>query len=190
MPLQTRNLISFFHQSTESGSLEIEPHTLTFAPDKPPDGWIRHLHPEGAHYFCHPERRIFTDINICDEKNLQSINQVVDQIMEEIRSSGNEKADSLIDIVIDIVPTEPEAEERWWGYYLVNHSEQCPFWVHRMSAHYLTAWSYIQGPIEKEQLRHEMEYQYYRHCGMFPNSLGLTQRHIDKLKTTHTLHRR
>ncbi|KAJ7432753.1 hypothetical protein B0H11DRAFT_2260100 [Mycena galericulata] len=174
---------------------QVAPQTFSFAPDKPPPGWIAPLHPEGARYFCHPERRIYTDVNICEAPNLANLNQVVDLLVDEIRASGYETApyyaalfgkathavntDLLVDLVIDLAPSDSRPDCGY--YYFVNHSQRCPFWVHAYPADELRLWDTIQGPIAKEQLRHAMEHQYWRHCTLFPNALSLTQQYVEEL---------
>ncbi|KAJ6585241.1 hypothetical protein B0H19DRAFT_416388 [Mycena capillaripes] len=178
----------------EKNKYTIEPQTFTFEADDAPPGWIVHLHPEGARYFSHPGRRIYTDINLCDEENLANINRVVEQVVAVIRASGKETdphyaalfggvsyPEMLIDLVIDEIPNETEPS---WGYYFVNHSERCPFWLHPIQADYLLVWNHIHGPIENEQLRHAMECQYWQHCAMFPNALKVTDPLMRELRDT------
>ncbi|KAJ6462010.1 hypothetical protein C8R47DRAFT_100995 [Mycena vitilis] len=176
----------------------IKPETLTFAANNAlPPGWIPHLHPEGARYFSHADRRIFTDINLHDNGNFKNFNEVVDQIITIIRPACDEAnsteadphyaallgevssaANMLADLVIDAIPNESGA----WGYYFVNHAERCPFWLHPTDADYLGVWNSIEGTIEKEQLRHAMENQYWQHCALFPDALQLTERHASELE--------
>jgi hypothetical protein len=93
----------------------------------------------------------------------------VDQVIVEIHShaSGEDRAayyaallgetphpDFLVDLVIDEIPNDEVANESEpsWGYYFVNHSERCPFWLHPLPASQLGLWDAIQGSIEKGQL--------------------------------------
>ncbi|KAF7364982.1 hypothetical protein MVEN_00369100 [Mycena venus] len=175
---------------------EIPPQTYSFAPNEPPPGWISRLHPEGARYFVHPERRIFTDLDLCDEKKFLELNDVVGQVVESIRVSGGDRdphyaallggvpcapsPDLLVDLVIDSVVGE--SGEVSWRYYFINHSQRCPFSLHTRLTSELLHWQAIQGSIEKEQLRHAMECQYWQHCAMFPDSLQLAAELINELQ--------
>jgi hypothetical protein len=61
--------------------------------------------------------------------------------------------DFLVDLVIDEIPNDVANEsEPSWGYYFVNHSKRCPFWLHPLPVYQLELWRAIQGTIEKEQL--------------------------------------
>ncbi|KAJ7625340.1 hypothetical protein DFH06DRAFT_1339682 [Mycena polygramma] len=188
-----------YHRKTiprEQKEHSIKPQTFTFASDNAlPPGWIAHLHPEGARYFSHAERRIFTDINLHDNENLKNFNQVVERIIAIIRTAGDEAnlhyaallgeapyaatPDLLVDLVIDAMPSESGLS---WGYYFVNHAERCPFWLHPTDADYLGVWNSIEGTIEQEQLRHAMESLYWQHCALFPDALQLTERHTSELE--------
>ncbi|KAJ6584173.1 hypothetical protein DFH09DRAFT_267499 [Mycena vulgaris] len=176
------------------GLHDVEAQTLTFATTEScQEGWISLLHPEGARYFSNPERRIFTDVNVCEPQNLANVNQVVSLVMDAIGNdiapryaalfegaAGSPTPDLLFDLVIDLAPNE--AKDTTGYYYFINHSERCPFWLETISAHHLAAWDNIEGPIEDEQLRHAMECQYWQHCSMFPSALPLTQPLIHELQ--------
>ncbi|KAJ7134852.1 hypothetical protein C8R44DRAFT_436622 [Mycena epipterygia] len=162
-----------------------------------PHGWIPILHPEGARYFYHRERRIFTELNICEEQNFANLNAVVQHVITAIRDSENEMAphysalleraqyspnsDLLVDLVIDMDPSKSGPTCGY--YYFINHSERCPFLLHPVDpTDYITALNTIDGPIEKELLKHAMEFQYWKHCAMFPNALPLTKQLADELQ--------
>ncbi|KAJ7928122.1 hypothetical protein B0H13DRAFT_2311984 [Mycena leptocephala] len=123
--------------------------------------------------------RIFTDINLYDAAKLISIQATYYAAL----LGETPHPDFLVDLVIDEIPNEVAKEsEPSWGYYFVNHSERCPFWLHPLPVNQLELWHAIQGTIEKEQLRHDMERQYWSHCTMFPNAPQLTPGHISELK--------
>ncbi|KAJ7134863.1 hypothetical protein C8R44DRAFT_436792 [Mycena epipterygia] len=185
--------------SRERVERTIEPQTFSFASeDTLPHGWIPILHPEGARYFCDPKRRIFTELNICEEQNFANLTQVVQHVVMAIHASGNEMAphysallerapyspnsDLRIDLVIEMDPSKSEPICGY--YYFVNHSERCLFFLHPVvPSDYLAALNTIDGPIEKERLRHGMECQYWKHCTIFPNAaLPLTKQLIDELQ--------
>ncbi|KAJ7079815.1 hypothetical protein B0H15DRAFT_496928 [Mycena belliarum] len=173
-------------------------HHLSFArEDILPDGWLTLLHPEGARYFSHPARRIYTDVNLCEAQNVANVDRVLQLIIDDIRVSGNDtnpcyaallggagcpsNTGLLVDLVIDLASWASHPSTGF--YYLVNHSQRCPFWVKSLSlADELAAWQDIEGPIQGEQLAHAMESQYWQHCAMFPDSISVTQSLITELK--------
>ncbi|KAJ6621797.1 hypothetical protein B0H10DRAFT_2214856 [Mycena sp. CBHHK59/15] len=168
----------------------IPAHTTTFAPDdlRQPSEWVAILHPEGAKYFFHPKRRIFTDADLCKVEIFAEANRVVDHIIKDIQSSGEELSpyyaallgtgsSASVDLVVDLTSNYGEKSS---GYYFINHSHRCPFWLHPMQVdENLAAWHEIEGPIGQEQLRHEMEWQYW----YWPSpALSLTKEHVDELQ--------
>ncbi|KAJ7677422.1 hypothetical protein B0H17DRAFT_112464 [Mycena rosella] len=183
-----------FYRPRESVQHLVSAQTWSFAStDKLPNGWVTLLHPEGARYFSHPDRRIFTDVNVCEPQNLANVNQVVQRVLDNICVAGNEipscyaalstgapNPHFLVDLVIDLAPWD--SHPTTGDYYFVNHAERCPFWLEDLPADDLDLWYSIEGPIQGEQLRHLMEYQYWQHCNMFPNALPLTQRLINELQ--------
>ncbi|KAF7364983.1 hypothetical protein MVEN_00369200 [Mycena venus] len=197
-PIFPENVGRYYRETIrrERTQREIPPQTYSFATNESPPGWISRLHPEGARYFVHPERRIFTDLDLCDERKLRELNQVVGQVVESIRASGGDRdphyaallggvpcaasPDLLVDLVIDSVVGE--SGEVSWRYYFINHSQRCPFSLHTRPTDELLHWHAIQGSIEKEQLRHAMECQYWQHCAMFPDSLQLAAELINELQ--------
>ncbi|KAJ7731009.1 hypothetical protein DFH07DRAFT_968958 [Mycena maculata] len=192
------NFARYKYRETEPKEAEpykVGAQTLTFAPGDPPSGWIAPLHPEGAKYYCDTQRRIFTDLNICDPRNLANLNQVVEHIVEQIRASGSngnlhyaallgeaQDPDLLVDLVIDMDDNKMKPTQGF--YYFINHSERCPFWLDSFfPAQELRLWDGIQLTMEMqtEQLRHAMEHQFWQHCALFPNTLHLSERRTKEL---------
>ncbi|KAK7048564.1 hypothetical protein R3P38DRAFT_2606375 [Favolaschia claudopus] len=166
---------------------EIQPRTLQPVRKAPPAGWTSRLHPEGAVYFHHEQRRIFTDIDVRDEKKLSSVIEVADRVDGVLRAAtpsvNREKDARRLDLVVDELEAVDEAGDPVaWGYYLVNHFDRYPFWVHSVEAGDLWVCRDITGSIESEQLEHAMACQYFQHCAMFPDTLDLTLSHINEIQ--------
>ncbi|KAJ7128231.1 hypothetical protein C8R43DRAFT_1240277 [Mycena crocata] len=173
----------------------IDPETFKFASVVPPADWSTRLHPEGARYFYHPERRIFTDLNLCERQNFTNLNHVLERLIDNIRTSGKDTdphyatllggtphQDLFVDLVIDMAPSEDKPEDGY--YYFINHTDRCPFWAEPISTELLRMLDNIEGAIDvkNEQFKHAMEEQYWHHCTMFPDAFGLTQQHINELE--------
>ncbi|KAF7298988.1 hypothetical protein MIND_00847000 [Mycena indigotica] len=174
--------------------LSIQPETFDLSIDHiDPIGWTAILHPEGARYFHHQDRRIFTDADIGRPENLRNIERVVELVVEVIRDSGTDpgpyaallgegpiRNDRLVDLVIDIDPFEKKPGTGF--YYFIDHSHQTPFWIQPFQAEELEIWDQIRGPISKPHLRHAMESQYWQHCIMFPSGFTVCEEGIRQLK--------
>ncbi|KAF8194135.1 hypothetical protein BJ912DRAFT_924219 [Pholiota molesta] len=61
--------------------LEIHPITVHFEKPAAPGGWLRIVHPEGARYFHHPEKRVYTDSDLYDP-------DILDRMMDDIARLG------------------------------------------------------------------------------------------------------
>ncbi|KAJ7736310.1 hypothetical protein B0H16DRAFT_1574194 [Mycena metata] len=176
----------------------IQPETFDLSADRVvPIGWKAVMHPEGARYFVDPQRRILTDTDLCDSRNLSNINRVVDLIVETVRTSSSDPARysallgegtssssilPTLDLVIDIDPSHKNPEKGY--YYFIDHSPtgRTAFWVHPFQAEELEVWDQIAGPISRKHLKHAMEAQYWQHCTMFPSALSLSKGDIRELK--------
>ncbi|KAJ7213842.1 hypothetical protein GGX14DRAFT_696661 [Mycena pura] len=180
---------------------DIPPHTFSLPSDgTEPAGWKFVTQPEGARYFFDPERRIFTDVDLCENENLCNVNRVVELLIGEIRSSGAHRnphyaallgelsysESVIVDLVVDLDPYDPESKKpelETAYYYFINHSERIPFWLHSFEAHKeLDVWNEIQGPIEPGLLKHAMESQYWLHCALFPSALSLSENDVQELR--------
>ncbi|KAJ7288070.1 hypothetical protein C8J57DRAFT_1706583 [Mycena rebaudengoi] len=179
--------------------IDIEPHTFNFdaydADDPPNSGWLALTHPEGARYFFHPRRRIFTDAPIYKRDVLAEVQTAVDYLVQDIERSPPrnmapyaallESASEYvgqIDLVIDLT-LDSNGGKSEVGYYFINHSTRSPFWAHSQQIEdNLFVWTEIDGPIETKHLRHEMEHQYWKHCAFFPIARPLTKECINELQ--------
>ncbi|KAJ7029498.1 hypothetical protein C8F04DRAFT_1116530 [Mycena alexandri] len=189
----------------------IQPETFDLSADwEVPVGWKVVMHPEGARYFVDPQRRILTDTDLCEPRNLSNINRVVDLIVETVRTSSTDPARysallgegtssssvlPILDLVIDIDPSYKNPEKGY--YYFIDHSPagRTAFWVHPFQAEELEVWDQIAGPISRKHLSElsesaRMQLSWNRACDggavlattMFPSALSLSKGDIRELK--------
>ncbi|KAJ6621366.1 hypothetical protein B0H10DRAFT_2215293 [Mycena sp. CBHHK59/15] len=163
----------------EPSRYTIPPLTITLLPDEPPESWTACLHPEGARYFFHEERRVFTDANLFDTELLESITNNVRIIHDFLRAHGIQLS-ACVDLVVDEYVYSDGS--KGCQYYFVNHETRCVFWVDKTESDLFPISAELNGITSKSHIRHELEAQYWYHCELFPRSLEVTHEIVDELR--------
>ncbi|KAJ7269953.1 hypothetical protein C8J57DRAFT_1509064 [Mycena rebaudengoi] len=151
------------------------------SPDPPdiPAGWTPYLHPEGAQYFHHQEKRIFTDVNLFDPDLHAFIVENIDKIYDVLRVNGIELA-AGVDLVLDeYVYTDGS---RGCEYYFVHHKLRTVFWVDPVDASLFPVAQELKGMKTQSHIGLELRAQYWYHCELFPSSLEVTREIVDELR--------
>ncbi|KAJ7291729.1 hypothetical protein C8J57DRAFT_1273838, partial [Mycena rebaudengoi] len=157
----------------------IPPLTVSLDPTEPPEGWTPCLHPEGARYFHHEKKRIFTDANLFDPVLLGFIEDNAHKIQDFLRVQGI-LLEPGVDLVLDeYVYTD---DSRGCQYYFVNHDGRAVFWVDKAESDMFSITEELNGIQSPSHLRHELEAQYWYHCEMFPRMLEVTHEIVDELR--------
>ncbi|TFK34470.1 hypothetical protein BDQ12DRAFT_738210 [Crucibulum laeve] len=160
-------------------NVKIPPMTTTYKKREDPLGWISCLHPEGARYFFHEQKRIFTDANLYDPNLLDHITTDIAIIYDFIRTQSIELAPT-VDLVLDLVyDEEHELIDR---YYFADHQSRTIFFLDEIDGYDLPAWHQIEGVTAHSHIGHEIEAQYWYHCQLFPTTLAITHEHVNELR--------
>lgn len=165
----------------EPTKFTIPPLTISLLPNPPPTGWITCLHPEGAQYFFHPKKRVFTDANLFDPASLSLMEDNIQTIRDFLRAHGVQLAPD-VDLVLDECPDLLPDQSKACRYYFVNHSDRCVFWMDKAESEMFPVMYGLNGVTSASHIRHELEAQYWSHCEMFPRSLRVTHDMIDELR--------
>ncbi|KAF8068880.1 hypothetical protein FPV67DRAFT_1448735 [Lyophyllum atratum] len=156
--------------------------TTTFDMPNNPLGWTPCFHPEGALYFFHEGKRIFTDANLYEADMLSQIEANIDTIDEFFRVH-NIRRSVHVDLVLELLRVDGQIDTL---YYMVDHSKRCIFFVDDFDASDLPIWYELQGVTSPTHVKHEIETQYWTkqryHCLMFPRSIELSQDLVDELR--------
>lgn len=98
---------------------------------EPENGWKSAVHPEGQLYFyknvsngTQPSRRYITEANLNQKAIIDEIDQF-QQTMESHISNYDLHGISGVEIVLELLPDNGGS----WGYYMVDHTSQCLFWI-------------------------------------------------------------
>ncbi|KAJ7640899.1 hypothetical protein DFH06DRAFT_1477813 [Mycena polygramma] len=158
----------------------LPPLTISLDPNPPPPGWTVCLHPEGAQYFFHEEKRVFTDANLFDPTMLKFITDNMDRITDFLRAHGVQVAPD-VDLVLDEYIYDDGS--KGCQYYFVNHQGRCVFWMDKAESDMMfPIMTEVNGIASASHIRHELEAQYWNHCELFPRSFVVTHEIIDELR--------
>ncbi|KAJ7155007.1 hypothetical protein C8R46DRAFT_1116799 [Mycena filopes] len=146
-----------------------------------PSGWTLVLHPEGAPYFFHKEKRVFTDANLFSMGALLFIDTQMDSIFEFLRTRS-----IGLQPDVDLVLEEYTYSDGSSGcqYYFVDHDAQSVFWFDEVASDEFSVIRNLNGVKSATHIRDILQKEYWDHCELFPKSLKLTDKIIVKLKAT------
>ncbi|KAJ6588850.1 hypothetical protein B0H19DRAFT_1248446 [Mycena capillaripes] len=164
----------------EPTQFTLPPLTISLLPNPPPAGWTVYQHPEGARYFFHEEKRVFTDANLFDPPTLTFINDNVRTINDFLRANGIQ-LESDVDFVLDEYIYLDQS--KGCQYYFVNHQDRCVFWMDKADSDMMfPIMRELNGVTSASHIRHELEAQYWNHCEFFPRSFEVTHEILDELR--------
>ncbi|KZP26954.1 hypothetical protein FIBSPDRAFT_1040444 [Athelia psychrophila] len=138
----------------------------------PPEGWAECHDPQGALYFFHAEKRIFTDVLLHDPTKAAIVNEAASQILRQFhREILDEKAvlPKECDLVLELVELDDQTVV---GYYFADHASRLLFWMEEFDA-----WKIcreVAYVVSFSHLRLEIESQYWMHYELYPNCRDYT----------------
>ncbi|KAJ7921495.1 hypothetical protein B0H13DRAFT_2655993 [Mycena leptocephala] len=163
----------------EPTQFTLPPLTISLDPIPPPPGWTACLHPEGAQYFFHEEKRVFTDANLFDNATLQFIEDNI-RTIHDFLCAHAVQLEPGIDLVLDEYFYSDKS--KGCQYYFVNHRDRCVFWMDKAESIMFPITDWLNGMTSASHIRHELEAQYWIHCDFYPRALDVTQEIIDELR--------
>ncbi|KAF7986260.1 hypothetical protein HWV62_35170 [Athelia sp. TMB] len=151
--------------------------------DKCPEGWAACTHAEGALYFFHKEKRIYTDAHMYDPTKAIIINEAASQIFGRLQQEIDDpRVQDIIpkeyDLVLEIVDLPNGGVIV--GYYFADHTSKLLFWMEEFDASIIC--SEIRCVVSIAHLRLEIESQYWTHCELFPNCRDYDQNMVDEVR--------
>ncbi|RDB29917.1 hypothetical protein Hypma_014083 [Hypsizygus marmoreus] len=156
----------------------IPPLTTSYHIRENPPGWIPCFHPEGALYFFHEGKRIFTDANLYEPDLLRQIEQDIATI-EEFFRAHNLRRSLHVDLALELIRDGGDINTY---YYFADHSKRCIYFVDEFDAAELPIWGEVRGVTSSTHIMHEIETQYWYHCLMYPKSLEITHNLVNELR--------
>ncbi|KAG1737409.1 hypothetical protein EDB19DRAFT_1829514 [Suillus lakei] len=90
----------------------------------PVAGWEPLTHPEGALFFYHPYKRVFTDANVRDPVTAAKSGIAVKKAYEEARNA-NIFLHPSVELALEFMVRDGQ---EMWGYYFGDHERRVIFW--------------------------------------------------------------
>ncbi|KAK7052040.1 hypothetical protein R3P38DRAFT_3255270 [Favolaschia claudopus] len=161
----------------------LKPLTIRSVPNPPPPCWTGCWtpcqHPEGAQYFFHEEKRVFTDANLFDANTLTFINDNMRTVLDFLQAH-NVDLDPGVDLVLDEFLYDDGS--KGCQYYFVNHQDRCVFWMDYCDSNLFPVTAEVKGMSSASHIRHELEAQYWLHCEYYPLAFEVTHVVVDELR--------
>ncbi|KAF9530152.1 hypothetical protein CPB83DRAFT_851060 [Crepidotus variabilis] len=152
----------------------------------PPNGWVRHAHPEGARYFSRKlgDGYVFTDSDLPDPRILGQINQDADAILQAyLRDSEARGRPTDWNLVVSCCYDSASRHDIESFYYFVDHESRKLFFLQDFLGSSLgDIWKEAQGCNSLQHLAYELEAQYWLFVSLFPTSRLLSRKLIQELR--------
>ncbi|KZT28405.1 hypothetical protein NEOLEDRAFT_919345 [Neolentinus lepideus HHB14362 ss-1] len=134
-----------------------------------PAGWELCVHPEGAQYFHHPTKKIFTEADLRDSKTEEFILSSLQEL---------ERKKSQVQLHTDPADTElvlERLEETMdngtigviCGYYFADTRDKTLFWLEEYDA--TSMLSDMVAQVTEQHMQLELEARFWYHYEIFPN---------------------
>ncbi|PPQ81485.1 hypothetical protein CVT25_015668 [Psilocybe cyanescens] len=145
----------------ETKNIRIQPPQVIFQ-NQSPKGWVKYTHPEGVRYFHHPEKKVYSDSNLEDERVYNQVMKDIETLEEHRSSCGIEHINSgYKDLVIHASCGNQNQDFEPSSYYYVDHQTSSVFFLDFYDTKTLKVKNEIYGPTSPDHLRHEIEAQYW-----------------------------
>ncbi|KAG1743341.1 uncharacterized protein EDB91DRAFT_242914 [Suillus paluster] len=142
------------------------------------EGWEPLTHPEGALFFYHPYKRVFTDADVRNSETAVKIDKAVEKAREEARNAGI-SLDRSVELGLEFME---EDDKEMWGYYFADHDRRVIFWFEDYDSESNWLMNGVRGVERKSHVRYALETQYWRHIELFPNKRLLPEDVVVELK--------
>ncbi|KAF7330236.1 hypothetical protein MVEN_02460900 [Mycena venus] len=175
----------FFHRYDRRETIPKTKDPLTLVPQSRafpldcPVGWQAHVHPEGARYYSHPTKAIFTDANLHDPNAFESLTRFLDAIEKFFLENCIDREEK-IDLVLDLV--KDDSEGYLCEYYFADHHSRTIFWYDKFETDRLDRCYNVYGAISPQHIKIELSAQYWLHCELFPTALPFTLELVIELR--------
>jgi len=93
-----------------------------------PQGWEALTHPEGALYFFHPDRRIYTNAYLCDHETYAEIEDFA-ALLDDMLKVAKVELPPDAELALELEDNLEQDPPHHWCYYYVNHAARALFWL-------------------------------------------------------------
>ncbi|KJA18463.1 hypothetical protein HYPSUDRAFT_218249 [Hypholoma sublateritium FD-334 SS-4] len=162
-------------------NIDLQPMTIVFEKPSSRPGWISLVHPEGARYFYHAEKRVYTDSDLYDPV---VYDRLMDEILElecsiqSLHMSMPEKAVLMVDVFYaDNDRSCLESE-----YYYADLTERAVFYLEPLETVHMACMFDLYGPKSIQHLGFEIRSQYWYFVSLYPHCSTLTDEMLRELR--------
>lgn len=141
----------------------------------PVAGWEPLTHPDGALFFYHPYKRVFTDANVRDPTIATRMGKAAEKAYEEAHN-----ADIVLHPSVELALEFMDKDNKCIGYYFVDHDRRVIFWFEAHESHYVIFG--VRGVERKSHVRYALESQYWKFVEQYPNKRFLPKDVVVRLK--------
>ncbi|KAA1477115.1 hypothetical protein DENSPDRAFT_875059 [Dentipellis sp. KUC8613] len=126
--------------------------------------WTAVLHPEGALYFYHRQKRVFTDNYMYDATTREELECFIDYLDDLVLALHGSWPSTSCDRVMEITPGEDGGMN--WRYYCIEHETRSMFWIEDYDCELLTY--DLKGVTSMAHLKLTIESNYWEHWVLYP----------------------
>ncbi|KAJ3516749.1 hypothetical protein NLJ89_g920 [Agrocybe chaxingu] len=142
----------------------LDPLEMDFSSPSEPQNWTAYTHPEGAAYFESTTLApypILTDVYVYEDEPRARLEVYIRDIVSYVSEHQVQLPKDNICLVLEF------RQSGRCGYYFVNHTRQCLFWLDEFNAmDFLWA---VRVNYEPSLIAHEMKSLYWLHNEYFPD---------------------
>ncbi|OSX66022.1 hypothetical protein POSPLADRAFT_1130945 [Postia placenta MAD-698-R-SB12] len=140
----------------------VKPIQLSYPFDDVPDGWTALTHPEGARYFYHAKRRIYTDAYIMDPEIMAEIDDFI-ALLQHLSNGLEFQMGPSMELVLELEDnTKPDRLTKYhWCYYFVDSDTRTLFWLQEYEVYDESPWDELQGLNSASHIRYAIEEMYW-----------------------------
>ncbi|KAF8838705.1 hypothetical protein BDN67DRAFT_1012905 [Paxillus ammoniavirescens] len=162
-----------------------------------PEPWLPLTHPEGALYFYHPHRRIFTDADIRTPEIRKRIDSYADTLKQWVEYHYPNIVTADAELALELFGDQ--TKQGGCKYYYVDHQKRVLFWAHEFAPE-IDLMENVKSVSDLSHVRYMIEAEYWyaphlsatpidwthrrMHCELFPNRRYLPEAIVDELKET------
>ncbi|OAX33708.1 hypothetical protein K503DRAFT_775307 [Rhizopogon vinicolor AM-OR11-026] len=144
--------------------------------DAPVNAWESLTHPEGALFFYHPHKRVFTDLDVRDREIANKVDRAADMAYEKARNAlgagANIYPHPSVELALEIMDNDKNL-----GYYFADHGKHVIFWYEDHESSALI--NNVRGVKRKSHV--SQCFHVMKHVELFPNKRFLPEDVVVKL---------
>lgn len=131
-------------------------------------GWEPLTHPEGALFFYHSNRRVFTYVDPATAVGMDDV------LVAKKACEAAQVFSSSVELALECT------EDEKWGYYFADHDKRVIFWLEPYESEELIG--HIRGVKSASHIKYALEAQYWKHVELFPNERFLPKNIVVRLR--------